>query len=139
MAKIELPAHMEHLETLLDFVDNEAGTAEFPEARVSKIRLAVEEVLVNIFSYAYPDKQGYVTISCLNKDDRFILEILDCGVPFNMLKAPDPDTSSGLSERRLGGLGIYFVKKMADEARYVRTEGENRLTLVFKKDLQKIS
>ena len=139
MAKIELPACMKHLETFLDFIDNETDAARFPKARVSKIRLAAEEVLVNVFSYAYPDEQGYVTISCLHKNDRFILEILDRGIPFNMLKAPDPDTSSGLSERRLGGLGIYFVKKMADEARYVRTEGENRLTLVFKKDLQKLS
>ncbi|MCG6878399.1 MAG: ATP-binding protein [Deltaproteobacteria bacterium] len=139
MAKIELPARMENLEAILDFIDNEADAAEFPKARVSKIRLAAEEVLVNVFSHAYPEKQGYVSISCLHKNDRFLLEILDRGIPFNMLKASDPDISSDLSERRLGGLGIHFVKKMADEAGYVHTEGENRLTLVFKKNLQKLS
>lgn len=139
MAKIELPARMEHLKTILDFIDNEADAAEFPKARVSKIRLAAEEVLVNIFSYAYPEKQGHVTISCFRKNDRFLLKVLDRGVPFNMLEASDPDISSGLSERCLGGLGIYFVKQMADEARYVRKEGENRLTLVFKKERQKLS
>ncbi|EFK09433.1 sigma factor serine-protein kinase family protein [delta proteobacterium NaphS2] len=139
MAKIELPARMEQLETMLDFIDKEADAAEFPKARVSKIRLAAEEVLVNVFSYAYPEKQGQVTIICLHKNDRFLLEIQDRGIPFNMLKAPDPDISSGLSERHLGGLGIYFAKQMADEARYVRTEGVNRLTLVFKKNGQKLS
>ena len=139
MANIELPARMEHLETMLDFIDNEADAAEFSRIRVSKIRLAAEEVLVNVFSYAYSERQGQVTIICLHKNDSFLLEIRDRGIPFNMLKAPDPDLSSGLSERRLGGLGIYFAKQMADEARYVRTEGENRLTLVFKKNRQTLS
>ena len=132
MTKIELPARMEHLEDLLDFVETEAYKTGFSKGRVSEIRLAAEEVLVNIFSYAYPERDGRVTVCCCNEPDTLLLEIRDSGVPFNMLKAHDPDVSSGLPERRLGGLGIYFVKKMADETRYERTEEENRLTLVFK-------
>ncbi|OQY49691.1 MAG: hypothetical protein B6240_02830 [Desulfobacteraceae bacterium 4572_87] len=133
MAKIGLPAEMENLEELLDFVDNEAEKAGFPARRVSEIRLAAEEVLVNIFCYAYPETDGDVSISCFMKEDFFVLEILDGGTPFNIMAAPGPDLSSCLSERYVGGLGIHLIREMATETRYVRDKGQNRLTLVFGK------
>ena len=137
MAKIGLPAEMENLEKLLDFVDKEAGKTGFPMHRVLEIRLAAEEALVNVFCYAYPESDGHVSVSCFVKEDFFVLEILDSGTPFNIVSAPCPDASSCLSERYVGGLGIHFVKEMTTEARYVRENGQNRLTLVFGKCRQK--
>jgi serine/threonine-protein kinase RsbW len=136
MAKIRLPAEIENLEELLDFVVKEAVQAGFSARRVSEVRLAAEEVLVNIFCYAYPETDGDVSISCFVKEGFFVLEILDSGTPFNIMAAPGPDLSSCLSERYVGGLGIHFVKEMATEARYVRENGQNRLTLVFGKSRQ---
>ena len=133
MAKIGLPAEMESLEELIDFVDKEADKAGFSARRVSEVRLAAEEVLVNIFYYAYPETDGDVSISCFVKEEFFILEILDSGTPFNIVAAPGPDVSSCLPERCVGGLGVHFVKKMTTEMRYVRENGQNRLTLVFGK------
>ena len=133
MAGIELPAEMENLERLLDIVVKEAGEKGFSERRLLEIRLATEEVLVNIFSYAYPETGGNVSIGCSMEDDLFVLEILDRGVPFNIMAAPGPDISSGLPERCVGGLGIYFVKEMTTKWRYVRDKGQNRLTLMFAK------
>ncbi|MBW2708127.1 MAG: ATP-binding protein [Deltaproteobacteria bacterium] len=134
MAKIRLPAKMEHLEELLDFVDNEAHKAGFSARRISEIRLAAEEVMVNISCYAYPETDGDVFVSCFVAEGFFVLEILDSGTPFNIVAAPGPDVgSSCLSERYVGGLGIHFVKEMATETRYVRDKGQNRLTLIFGK------
>ena len=133
MAKIGLPAEMENLEELLDFVDKEATLAGFSVRRVSEVRLAAEEVLVNIFCYAYPESDGDVFLSCFMEEEFFVLEILDRGTPFNIAAAPGPDVSSCLSERCVGGLGVYFIKEMATERRYVRENGQNRLTLVFGK------
>jgi serine/threonine-protein kinase RsbW len=131
MAKIELSTEMENLGEILDFVDQEAGKAGFSTRRMSEIRLAAEEALVNIFSYAYPNKNGRVSVSCFLKEDRFVLELLDSGIPFNIMAASGPDVSSPLSERDVGGLGIYFIKEMTTETKYVRDKGQNRLTLVF--------
>jgi len=133
MAKIELPAKMENLEEFLDFVAKEAGRVGLSSRRISEIRLAAEEVLVNIFCYAYPDTEGDVSINCSEGEDAFVLEILDRGISFNIMAAPGPDLSSCLSDRSVGGLGIHFVKKMTTEARYVREKQQNCLTLVFGK------
>ena len=137
MAKIVLPAKMENLENLVEFVTDQARKAEFPDSRTAEIRLVAEEVLVNIFSYAYPETGGDVFIGCIRGEDILIFDVQDNGIPFNILTVPDPDITSCLSDRCVGGLGIYFVKEMATEARYVRENDRNRLTLIFHKDRQK--
>lgn len=138
MASMVLPAEMEYIETLLDFVAGEAQESEFSTRRVSEIRLAAEEILVNIVNYAYPESGGDVLVRCHSEKEAFVLEIVDDGRSFNILEAPGPDVSSSLWERDVGGLGIYFAKKMASNITYARIERQNRLKLAFRKHRQNL-
>ena len=131
MPEITSLARMENLQRLTQFVAKQAQSAHLPARRVRKIELAVEEVLVNIFSYAYPDAEGPVYIACQTANDRLIIEIRDIGVPFNILEVPNPDVGAQLSERQIGGLGAFFVRKIADEVHYRREEDQNVLVLIF--------
>ena len=134
MPEITSSARMEHLERLIAFVAGHAETAGFPIKQINEIELAAEEVLVNIFSYAYPDTKGDVLIKCRVEDDlRLVLEISDNGVPFNILEVPGPDVTADISHRRVGGLGAFFVKEMADTASYRRKGDRNILMLIFHK------
>jgi len=134
MPEIRSAAKLEHLERLIDFVAGHAEMAGFNVNRVNEIELAAEEVLVNIFQYAYPGTDGDVMVDCRIEDDvGLILEISDNGEPFNILDVPDPDVTADISDREAGGLGVFFVKKMVDEARYRRTGNSNILTLIFDK------
>jgi len=135
MPEIKSEAKIEHLERLIDFVAGHAEMAGFTVNRINEIELAAEEVLVNIFQYAYPGTDGDVVIDCRSEDDvGLILEILDNGIPFNILEVPDPDVTAAISDREVGGLGVFFIKEMVDEARYRRKGNSNILTLVFNKD-----
>ncbi len=132
MPEITSPARMAHLERLIQFVARHAETAHFPTQRIREIELAVEEILVNIFSYAYPDTTGDVSLTCRVEDDlRLVLEISDTGTPFNILNVPAPNVAAGIYERQVGGLGVFFAKKMADEAHYRRDGDRNILMLIF--------
>jgi len=134
MPEITSSARMEHLERLIAFVAGHAETAGFPVQRTKEIELAAEEVLVNIFNYAYPGMTGDVSIECRIEDDlRLVLEISDNGAPFNILEVPDPDLTTPVSERHVGGLGVFFVKEMADTASYRREGDRNILVLSFAK------
>ncbi|MFO7601475.1 MAG: ATP-binding protein, partial [Candidatus Desulfacyla sp.] len=64
MSEITSPARMEHLERLIRFVAGHAERAGFPIHRIKEIELAAEEILVNIFNYAYPGVEGDVSITC---------------------------------------------------------------------------
>ncbi len=134
MGTITLPAEMAQLEKLILFITSHVNDAGYASRRVSEIELAAEEALVNIFHYAYPGGTGLVRMSCdMTGTDAFQLEISDDGIPFNALNLPDPDISADLFNRKTGGLGVFFMKKMADDYRYRREDGSNVLTLTFQK------
>lgn len=123
---------MEHLAALMAFFRQHALAAGLEPKRIHEGEVAVEEALVNIFHYAYPGGAGEVKMVCTEEvKGSLVVEIADKGVPFDALEAPEPDLSQGLAERRIGGLGILFLKRLADDARYRRERGWNVLTLAF--------
>ena len=119
----------------MQFVITSARGAGFTDKRVQEIELAVEEALVNIINYAYPDQDnGDVEIECgLEDKERLVIEIRDSGVPFDVGAQSDPDLDANIAERKIGGLGIFLIRKMADEMRYKREGDQNVLTLVILK------
>jgi anti-sigma regulatory factor (Ser/Thr protein kinase) len=135
MISIKSPAMIEHLERLLGFVSEHAKEQGFPSDMLKKIELALEEALVNVINYAYPDKHdGEVEVSCgLDDHNRFVIEIMDSGTPFNPLSLSEPNLTQDVSERPIGGLGIHLIKKMMDEVEYRREGNNNILTLKISK------
>ena len=81
-----------------------------------ELDMLVEEIFINIASYAYPDKRGTAAIDlALNdKKDAITITFRDSGIPYNPLEKPSPDLSSPASARQIGGLGIFLVQKYAD-------------------------
>lgn len=134
LSHIKLPARLEYLQTFMDFVSSCAGEQGFGQKKINEIELTTEEALVNIFNYAYKEREGEVEIICkLDKNNNFILEIVDSGFPFNVLSVEDPDITADISERQIGGLGVLLMKKLTDSVQY-RYEGDkNILTLIFLK------
>ena len=127
---IRVQAGLDNLYTLLEFVASCAKRQGVGEQRIREIDLVMEELLVNIFNYAYSERPGDVEIACRIDDaGRLLVEIADEGVPFNILTRDDPDCEAGIEERTVGGLGIFFVKRLVHEIRYRREGGRNILTL----------
>ena len=69
-----------------------------------------------------------IRIIGVNRKVMLIFE--DDGMPYNPLQKVDPDVNAPMSEREVGGLGIYLVKKRMDRVAYEYIDGKNRLTLV---------
>jgi len=127
LSQIKLPARIEYLQTFMDFVSSYAREQGFSQKRINEIELATEEALVNIFNYAYEGNNGDVEITCkLDNNKRFVLEIVDSGAPFNVLSVEDPDITADISERQIGGLGVFLMKKLMDSIQY-RYEGDKNI------------
>ncbi len=96
----------------------------------SQILIAAEEIFVNIASYAYIDKEGFIDIKTKMSDEGlFYIRFEDTGIPYNPLQRQDPDITLSAEERGVGGLGIYIVKKTMDKANYEYKEGKNCFTI----------
>ena len=132
MRSITVPANDEDPNPVIDFVGEELAKHNCPEEAQFKIEVAIEEILVNIVSYAGLSDDDGVEVRCEVLEDplRVVLQFLDGGVPFDPLATNDPDTSPEATEEREGGLGIFLVKKMMDDVSYVYEGGKNTLTVL---------
>ena len=135
MNAFRLPATMENLSSLIRFVADLLTKNGFPEQRAQEIEMAAEEVLVNIIRYAYPEESpGEVELrGRALSGDEFMLEFEDGGVPFDPTSLPPPDVNLPLSQREVGGLGFFLVRKMVNEVRYRREKNRNILTFLIRK------
>lgn len=100
-----------------------------------QIQLALEEAIVNIASYAYPDIEGIgkiVKINIWRSKENLTIELIDYGIAYNLLENEEPNLDLNLEERKVGGLGIYFIRKIIDEVIYERKSMSNVLNLIIK-------
>lgn len=125
---------MEFLHELLGFIDAGAKKSGFSEERRSRIRLASEEALVNVILHAYSGAEGQVEARFSETGEGALnVEIRDRGSFFDPLNVGKPDFAGDLAERKVGGLGIFFIREVTDRMGYRREGEENVLTLTFLK------
>lgn len=110
--KITLPAQLDNLGELMRFTLDIAIECGLTKKRLDELEIVLEEALVNVINYAYKDEKGDIEITCHNKDGRFIINVIDAGQPFDINSLKDPDINADIPERRVGGLGVYMIKKL---------------------------
>lgn len=129
---ITLKAVTENLQSLMSFVSQPLKVFPCSPKTEMQIKVAAEEIFVNIAHYAYPSEtEGYVTVDMEVTEDPLIISITftDSGIPYDPLAKPDPDITLPAQERQIGGLGIYLVKKMMDEINYIYSNHQNILKI----------
>ena len=126
--ELELEAKVAYLPEVQDFVDEHIDCS--PKARM-QISVAVEEIFVNIATYAYAPEDGMATVRVEISEEPVTVTItfMDHGIPYDPLAKADPDLSLTADERQIGGLGIFLTKKTMDDVKYEYEDGKNILTL----------
>lgn len=126
---LRIPAELERMDEVLDFVGSLADAhGATPQVR-TQLRMAMEELYVNVARYAYPSGGGWAEIRGVVDDGVATFRLIDAGKPFDPLAKPDPDVTLSGEEREIGGLGIFMVKSMVDEVEYEYRDGCNQLTI----------
>ena len=131
MNEMRLTATCESLDEVNAFVEGKLEQYECSPRTTMQLMVALEELYVNIASYAYAPGNGeaVVRVELDKENDMVRLVLIDWGVPFNPLDREDPDVTLSAEERRIGGLGIYMVKKSMDLFTYERRDGMNIVTI----------
>ncbi len=131
MNELTLEAKVDNLNLVMAFVDAYLESLDCPVRTQMQIDVAVEEVFVNVASYAYTPDTGEVNIRIETEQDPRAVAITfeDRGIPYDPLAKKDPDITLSAEERQIGGLGIYMVKKSMDDMQYRYEDGKNILTI----------
>lgn len=127
---------MEYMDMVISGVDAFLEACVCPMKTIMKIRLCVEELYVNVVSYAYAGKNGTCTIELESVIEEAGCEVCirmrDQGTPFDPFAKEDPDITLSADEREIGGLGIYMVKNIMDTVSYEYNQQENIVTMTKK-------
>ena len=121
---------MRQVKQLNEFIKSVTERLCMDASLAKKLRLAVEEAVVNVIDYAYPSgTEGDISVRAMANDQRLKLIISDEGTPFDPTEKALADTTLSAEERPVGGLGILLVRKLMDSINYERIDGKNVLTL----------
>jgi len=131
MKELTIAATVENIETVTDFVNEQLEALDCPMKAQMQIDIAIDELFGNIAHYAYHPEVGNATVRVEVTEEPLavIVTFIDKGMPYDPLRAAEPDTTLSAEERNLGGLGIYMVKKSMDEITYEYKDGKNILSI----------
>ncbi len=127
--KLIIKNQTEQLEQVQAFIEEAAERWSLKPALVFEINLILEEYLTNLINYGYSDRADhFINIEISHQQNELRLLITDDAGPFDPGEVPDnEEIDKPLAERKIGGLGIHFIKKLADSIDYLSDEGINRL------------
>ena len=134
--ELDIEALPENLGEVQQFVEERLEKTECSPKDMMQINVAVEEIFINIASYAYaPDKgRATVRVEVSGEPVSVTITFIDHGIPYDPLSRQDPDVTKSAEDREIGGLGIFLTRKIMDDLSYEYRDGKNILTL--KKKLQ---
>jgi serine/threonine-protein kinase RsbW len=132
MHKAKFPAQFQYLDEIREYVAGVASKAGFDSKEVYSIQLATDEAASNIIEHAYEGiSDGVIEIACGMSGKNLTITLHDHGKPFDPSSVRPPNLKASLSERQIGGLGIYLMRKLMDEVHYKSLPtGGNILTLI---------
>ena len=132
MKSVRFAAKFEYLDEIREYVGNIARKGGFGDKDVYNIQLATDEAASNIIEHAYEGvSDGVLDLACGMDGDAIKIVLVDYGVPYDPSAIPMPDIKADLSERKIGGLGIFLMRKLMDEVHYEpRADKSNVLSMI---------
>jgi anti-anti-sigma factor len=132
MDTITLSADLDALTKISAFITEAAELCGLDERATWQVQLAIDEAATNVIQHAYdPGNSGTITLGWVREGNRFVVTLHDTGRPFDPESVPLPDINSPLEERQIGGLGLYLITRLMDEARFdFHPQEGNVLTMV---------
>ena len=98
---------------------------------INDIRISASEIISNIDMYAYEGRDdGKIRISADVIDRIATVIFRDNGPEYNPLERSNPDAEKRIKEHKIGGFGIFIVKKLMDDVRYERADDTNILMIM---------
>lgn len=128
--EIKIVNDLAEIERLAAFVDDLAAELDLSPGIAMNINLALEEAVVNVINYGYPQDQLHeMTLRVSSSEQQLIFVLSDSGVSFDPTRVAEAEVTLPLEERPIGGLGIFLIRKIMNEVTYERIDGKNKLIM----------
>ncbi len=123
---VEISADVKNLALVGEFIRTNAENAGFEEKVICALELAVDEIVSNAIIHGCEEhSEEKVVVKVDICSDVMVIMIEESGREFDPFEAEEPDIDADLEDRKIGGLGLFFVRQIMDE--FYFEKGENRL------------
>ncbi len=131
--KLVINSRTENLSPIRDFVQASAIEAGMKSKSTNDMMLAVDEACTNIIKHAYKSfPEGKIIITIKIFPEKITIKITDYGNAFHPEVIPEPDIQEYYRQKRVGGLGMYLMKTLMDEVKYISIPGKYNQVLLTK-------
>ena len=128
---LSVKASLENLQVIRQYIDRVGARLGVNEKALGDLRLVVDEAVTNVILYGYGDLDGTVELHAEGDGDSVIIRIRDQAKTFDSSHVSEPQLDTALKDRPFGGMGIFLIKKMTDEAEFLPLPGGgNEIRLV---------
>ncbi len=130
--QLKVKSRTENLSEIRQFIQKHAKEAGISANVIEDIILAGDEACTNVIKHAYKNHpEGEIVVIVQYSDKTFKIIIVDYGSSFNPERIPIPDIRKSYEEKKVGGLGIYLMKKLMDDVKYISIPGKyNQVQLI---------
>ena len=126
----KFPRDINSLKQIFDFASKFIEQNKLKEDIAFSLNLVIEELFTNMVKY-HPGNANDILITIAKDSNKLIISLTDCDVePFDITDTKDVNPNQSLEERRIGGLGLYFVMKMMDNVTYEYKDRQSKITLI---------
>lgn len=131
---LSVDSRLERLSEISEFVGRVARDFGLDDKQTYDAQMAIDEACSNVIQHAYGGKpNGIIDIAIEKRGKDFVVTIRDQGKPFDPESVARPKTNAPLSERNIGGLGLFFMYKLMDRVEFdFSSKRGNSLTMVKK-------
>lgn len=144
MDPLTLPGTLDSLDGLIDYALEAAEAAGLEKKATYQLRLALDEIATNIVlhGYAEAEREGDVTIRADITDTALIITLEDTAIPYDPLQRGSPSEEElhrPISERPIGGLGVFLAIQGVSDFRYEWDDPYNRNIFVVSRTPEPVS
>lgn len=130
---IKIKSTTENLSLVRDFTKETAVLSGLDNETINKIILAVDEACTNIIKHAYKySTDGEIVVKASFDNKKFAITLIDKGDHFNSNIIPNPNLKEYIKEKRIGGLGMFLMKKLMDEVVYSNLSDDSNQVILVK-------
>jgi anti-sigma regulatory factor (Ser/Thr protein kinase) len=126
----DLPNDLRRIEETVDFVVSRCSTCEEVARKLRfNLRVSLLEALSNAMIYGNGrDPSKRVQVEVVLEGTSLVARVTDEGIGFDPGRVADPTASKNL--KKVGGRGLFLMRKLMDEVRY--NDRGNSVTLILR-------
>jgi len=122
---LSVKASLDNLQEIRNYIDQAGARLRVSENALGDLRLVVDEAVTNVILHGYGDSDGdgIVELHMEGDGDAVIIRIRDHAKTFDVSHVDMPQLDTALKDRPFGGMGIFLIRKMTDEAEFLPLPG----------------